>query len=154
MRRESQVSLNECHFDEAAEVLCGFLETREDATGFFQPSDQALNDVPSSVGLAVEFHRTLVAVFVFLRGNDRPDVQVQQIGVDPISPVSFIATQGHRPGKRIACAVVQARVGAFEEGVQRRGLMGLPRSQVEVERMTMAVAKNMNFRRKTAARSA
>lgn len=41
--------MDESHFEHTGEVLGGFLEPREDASAFFQPADQPLNDVSLAV---------------------------------------------------------------------------------------------------------
>jgi hypothetical protein len=105
--------LDECHFDEAAEVFRRFLKSREDASGFFEPSYQALDNVASAVCFPIEFDGSCIAVFILFGRNDRADVPLQQILIDPIGAVPFVATQRHRPSDRFAVTVMQTRVGTF-----------------------------------------
>ena len=46
--------MNERHFDHAAEILGCLLEPRENASALFQPTDQTLDDVATTVRLAIE----------------------------------------------------------------------------------------------------
>ena len=50
----AKVSLDEGHFNEAAEVLGRFFIAGQDTSAFLEPADESLNDVALPVGLAVE----------------------------------------------------------------------------------------------------
>jgi hypothetical protein len=54
----------------------------------------------------------------------------------------------------MAAAVEQLGVGSFQHGVQDCGIVGLPWRQMKVERMALAIAKQVDFRRKTPTRTA
>jgi hypothetical protein len=56
---ESQVS----QLDHTSKVLRGFLEAREDASAFLEPSDKSLDYIAIPVGILVEGHRTSISVF-------------------------------------------------------------------------------------------
>jgi hypothetical protein len=146
--------LDEGHFDKPPEVLGGFFKPRKDASGLFQPSDQPLHYVPPAICSAIEFHGAGPAVFVLLGGNDGSDLSIQQVFVNPIRAIPFVATQRYRPSYRFAFTVMQTCVGAFQHRIQRRGFVFLARSQMEMERMPMTITQQMNFRRKTPARTA
>lgn len=49
------MSLYESDTDHSSEVLCRFVETREDSSALFDSSDEPLNDISVSVGGSVEF---------------------------------------------------------------------------------------------------
>ena len=97
--------MDEGHFEHAGEVLGGLLESREDASAFFQPADQSLNDVSLAICVAVEHNRPGISVFVFLGGNHRLDFQLQQTLVNPIGSVPFVSGQGNRPSNWLALAI-------------------------------------------------
>lgn len=46
--------VDERHFDKAAEVFRGFVESREHAAVFLDPADQAFDDVALFIGCAVK----------------------------------------------------------------------------------------------------
>lgn len=146
--------MDERHFDEAAEVLRRFLEAREDASRFFQPANQALDDVAPPVRPAVEFHRPDSVGVRLLGRNHRTDAQMQQVFVDPVRTIPFVAAQGHRPRQRLACPVEQAGIGAFKQGLQGSGLVVLSRREVEMQGMPPAVAEDVDFGGKTPAGAA
>jgi hypothetical protein len=146
--------LNERHFNEAAEVQRGFLKPCKDASGFFQPPNETLDDVALPVCSAVEFHRTLVAVFIFLGRNHRLDAQSEQVLVNPIGTVSFVATKPHGPSHGLAVTVAQLGVRSFQQRIESRRVVRLPRGQMKMERMTVTIAKKVDFCGKTPARTA
>lgn len=80
----------ECHFDEASEVFSCLFKASEDAASFFQPSDQALDDVAAAVCLSIEFDRPRIALLIHFGRNDGLDASLQQVFVDPIGTVSFV----------------------------------------------------------------
>ena len=67
----------------------------------------------------------------------------------PLSP-----GQGDRPRDRLAVAVDDRLVGPVQQRHQGRVVVRLPGRQVEVERVTMAVAQQVEFRGKTPAGTA
>ena len=146
--------MDEGHFEHAGEVLGGFLEPREDASAFFQPADQSLDDVSLAICFAVERDRSGVPVFVFLGGNHWRDFQFQQTIVDPIGSVRFVSRQGNRPRNRLALAVENLGVRTVEQGNQGGRFMVLARRQVKVKWMSISVAQQMDFGGKTPARTA
>jgi hypothetical protein len=54
----------------------------------------------------------------------------------------------------LAIAIEQLCVGAFQQFVERGGVVGLPRRQMKMQRMTRAIAKKVDFCGKTPARTA
>lgn len=151
---QAQVSFDECHFKETAEVQGGFFESCKDASRLFEPTDQALDDVALPICFAVELYGTLAAVFIILGGDDRFDSQSEHIFVDPIGAVSLVAAELHGPSDAIAFTVEQLCVGGFQHRVEGGGFVGLPRRQMKMQRMTLAIAKDMDFCRKPPARAA
>ena len=146
--------MDESHFEHTGEVFGGFLESREDASAFFQPADQSLDDVPLAIYFPVEHDGPGVPVFVFLGGNHWRDFQFQQAIVDPIGSIRFVSRQGNRPRNRLALAVENLGVRTVEQGNQGGRFMVLARCQVEVKWMSLSVAQHMDFGGKTPARTA
>jgi len=142
------------HLDHAAEVLRRFLEAREDAAGFLEPADQTLDNVTPPVGVAVKLDKAGVPIFVLLGRNDRSDVQFEQVLVNPISAVSLVAGQGHRPSDGLAVAIEQVGVRLFEQGREGRRLMRLSCGEMKVQGMAFPVTEDMDFRGKPPARAA
>ena len=95
------------HFDHAAEVFGGFLEAREDASAFLEPTDEPLDNVPASIQLLVKLHRPCIRIFVFLGRDYGVNPQADKVLVDPIRAVSFVTGQRHWPGDRLSVAVPQ-----------------------------------------------
>ena len=146
--------MNESHFKHTGEVLGGFLEPREDASAFFQPADQSLDDVSLAIRFLVEHDRSGIPVFVFFGGNHGCDFQFQQTIVDPIGSVRFISRQGNRPGNRLTLTVENLSVRTIEQRNQGGRFMVLARRQVKVKWMSICVAQYMDFSGKTPARTA
>ena len=146
--------MDESHFEHTGEVLGGFLKPREDASAFFQPADQSLNDVSLAICFTVEHDGAGVPIFVFFRGNHRRDFQFQQTIVDPISSVRFVSSQGNRPRNTLALAIENLSVRTVEQGNQGGRFVVLARRQVEVKWMSLSVAQHMDFGGKTPARTA
>ena len=110
--------MDESDFEHTGEVLGGFLKSREDASAFFQPADQALDDVPLAICFPIEHDRPSIPIFVFLGGNHRRDFQIQQAIVDPLGSVCFVSRQCHGPYNRLALAVENFGVRTVEQGNQ------------------------------------
>ena len=82
------------------------------------------------------------------------DAQLQEVIVNPVRSIALVAGDGQRPSDWFAIVVTQLGIGAFQKRLQSGGLVGLTGREMEVQRMTLAVAKQMNLRGKTAARTA
>lgn len=146
--------MNEGHFDHASEILGGLLETREDAAAFLKPADQTLHDVALSICLTAELDGPSISIFVFLGGDDRNYFQVQQAFVDPIRPVCFVPSERDWPCDRLSLTIQQNLVGAIEYRNQGGTVVGLSWCQLEVERMPLPIAQQMDFCGITPARTA
>jgi hypothetical protein len=146
--------VDESHFEHTSEVLGGFLKSRENAPAFFQPADQALDDVPLAIRFPIEHHRSGISIFVFLGGNHWRDFQFQQAIVDPTGSVRFVSRQGNRPRNRVPLAVENLGVSTVEQGNQAGRFMVLAGRQVKVKWMSLSVAQHMDFSGKTPARTA
>ncbi len=146
--------MNECHCDHAGEILRGFLKPREDTSALLEPTNQAFHDVSLSIRLFVEDDRTGVPVFVGLRGNNRFDFQIQQTFIDPIGSIPLVTSQGNGPSNGLSFTIDYLGVGTFKHRNQGGRFMVLSSRQVKAERVAMPVAENMDFRRKTPARTA
>ena len=78
----------------------------------------------------------------------------KQVLVDPVGPIPLVPGQGHRPRDRLAVPVDDRLVGPHQQRHQGRVVVRLPGRQVEVERVTMAVAQQVEFRGEPAAGTA
>ncbi len=144
--------MDERHFDHPQEVGRAFLETREDPATFFEPADQAFDNASLSILLAIEGHWTSISVFVRLAGNHRPDAATQEILVDPIGPISFVA--GQSDWMHSGIRVLARDFAGLEQLRQAAGFMRLSRREMGVQRMPVRIAKDVDFRAKPAAGTA
>ena len=55
---QSQVAMNERHFDHASEILGCLLEPPEDASALFQSTDQTLDDIAITIRLSIKRYRS------------------------------------------------------------------------------------------------
>src|SRR6185437_7913930 len=140
--------------EHAAEVLCGLIEAREDAAAFLQPADQPFNDVAAAICLLVELNGPSRAIFVLLGWDHRLDSQVEQVCVDPVSSISFVAAQGERPSDSLSVFVEQTFIGRYEQLVDHGRFVRLASREVEVQGETISIAEDVDFCRKTPARTA
>lgn len=108
----------EGHFQESTEVLGGLLEPGEDATIFLEPANESLDDVAVAICLAIELDRACLSIFVFLGGNYWIDSEIQQVFINPVCTVSFVACHRHGPGDWLAIAIHEAGVRAFQQRFQ------------------------------------
>lgn len=115
---DSQVSFDEGHLDESGNVDGGFVEACEHATGFFQPTDQAFDDVPLSIDIAIKVDWPIVAILVHLGGNHRYDPQFEQMLIDPVSSVSLVPSQLNGPSDRFGLVLPQQGFGALSHDDQ------------------------------------
>jgi len=106
--------LDEGELEHAPEIFGCFLEASKDASRFLKPADQALDDAAPAISFAVERGQPVLAVVGVFAGNDWLNSQFEQIVVDPVGSISFVAGQGDRPGIRPAILIDQFRVGANE----------------------------------------
>lgn len=139
------------HFDHSAEVLCRFLEAREDAPAFFQPADELLNGRSAPVCVSVKSDLASVGVFVALRWNNGMYVQLEKVVVDPVCTIGFVASHRHGPCDRMAVKVNDGFIGTLHHGNNRRGLVSLARRQMKMKWVSLAIGEHMDFCRKTPA---
>ena len=139
--------MNEGHLDHAKVVLGSFLKTCEDATAFLQPTDQAFNNVTLAISFFVELYRTSITVFVVLAWYHRLDAKLQEIVINPVGPVAFVACKLGRVDD--GHIVLIDDVYPFQQGRQGLVVMRLAGRQVHVQRMAMTVAEDVDFRGKT-----
>ncbi len=109
---------------------------------------------PATIESLVEFHGTLVAVLVFGRGDHGLDAKLKQVFVDPVGAITLIAGECDGPSDALAVAILESLVRVFQQRVEHRRFMGLSGRQVKAERVALAIAKHVDFCRKTAARTA
>lgn len=141
--------MDERHLYHADEVLRGLLESRQHASALLQPTDQPLDDVAIPICVAVEFDRRRCSVFVFLAGNHGLDAKLDEVAVNPVGSVTFVARQLCRIDDREVVLVDDVHV--FEQRLQRLVVMRLARGDVHMQGMPVPIAEQMNFRGKTAA---
>jgi len=144
--------VDERELEHAEIVFGGLLKAREDATVFFEPAKQPLDDVAVAVRFAVEFHRPAVPILVGLRGNDGSDALTQQVFIDPVGAEAFVASQVD--GAQRLAFLFAANDRSGEQRFQGLRLVRLPGGDVDVERMAVSVAEQMDFCRKPASRAA
>lgn len=137
--------MDEGHADNAAEVLGRLLKAREDAPVLLEPADQTFHDIAIAISLFVERHRPSVAVLVLFGRDHRLDVQFQQVLVDPVGAIAFVAGQRRRPGDRLAVGIVQLLVGVGQQGVECGAFVRLARRDVKVQRVALTITKNVDF---------
>jgi len=106
--------MDESHFEHPGVVLGGFLESREDTSAFFQPSDQAFDDVSFAIGFLIKGHTAIVPVVAVFGRDNRLNVEFQEKIVNPIGSVSFVAGQGNRPCDRLALAIGNFRIRTIQ----------------------------------------
>ena len=151
---QAEKSFDEGHFNEAGEVQGGLFESCKDAPRFLEPADEAFDDVALAIGFGVELDGAFAAVLIFFRGNDRCDSQIEQILIDPIGAVSLVAAQLHGPCHALTVAVEQLSIRSHQHIVEDGGIVSLSWRQMKVERVALTIAQEMDFCRKTPARTA
>jgi hypothetical protein len=80
--------------------------------------------------------------------------QRQQVLIDPIGAIRLVARQLKRPGKWFSMVVEQAFIGANKQRFQGGRLVRLAGREMEMQRMTMRIAQEVNFARKSPAGAA
>lgn len=65
--------------------------------------------------------------------------------IDPLGAISLVARQLHRPSHRVFVMIYYLLVSAIEQGFECGRLVSLPRREMEVKRMTMFIAKQVNL---------
>lgn len=78
--------------------------------------------------------------------DDRLDIQCQQILVDPVGTIGFVAGKLNGPCHGFAVVVGEAFVRSFQERLEAGGFVILPGSQMKVQRMAVGVAQQVNLR--------
>jgi hypothetical protein len=146
--KEFQVSADERHLNHPGIVFRGLLEARENAATFFQPTDEPFDDVTLAVGFSVPLDTANFAVFIALAGDHWLDASIQEVLVDPRGAITLVACQSQRSDDRLAVAA--GEVDAFQERFQSGRFVGLSWRQMEVERVSVRVAEEVDFRRKAA----
>lgn len=154
LTQDSQVSTDECELEHASVVFRSLLESRKDAATFFQPADQSFDDVPISVGVAVEFDSASLVGFVVFRGNDRLNLAFEQMLIDPVRPISLVTCQLNGPSHGFVVVVDHPFLGPVEQRLDRRGLVGLAGREMKVKWMAVLVTQQMDLGGKTPARAA
>lgn len=140
--------MNESHFDHTNEVLGGLFKTCQHPAAFFQPTNQSFNDVTLAIRFAVELYGSGVTVFIVLARNHRLDAKINEVAVDPIGSVAFVASQLRWVDD--GNVVLIDDVHSFKQRGQRLVVMRLTRRQMHMQRMPVTIAEQMDFRGKTA----
>ena len=144
--------MDECELEHAEVVFGGLLETREDAPAFLQPANESFDDVSFAVRVWVECDRPGVAIFVPLGRNDWRDALRQQILVDPVGAEALVASQADGAQRLVFLLAADDR--SFEQRFQGLRLVRLPGGDVDMERVAVPIAEQMDFGRKPAPRAA
>lgn len=74
--------------------------------------------------------------------------------IDPVSPVSLVAGQLHRPCHGLVIVVDHQFVCPFQQRFEGSRLVGLAGSQMKMKRMAVLVAQQVDFSGKTPNRTA
>ena len=80
----------EGHLDHAGIIQCCLFEPGEDPPAFFEPADQAFNDVAIAVGFRIKRALPGVAVFVRFRRNHRLNSHRLKHRVDPLRAIALV----------------------------------------------------------------
>jgi hypothetical protein len=144
---------NESHCQHSAEVLCRFLEATEYPPVLFEPTDEPLDDVALAVQASIEFYTAKAAILVFLGGDHRLNAQLEQVIIDPIRAIAFVASQRDGPRHRMTLDVHDAFICAAQQRFQCRRLVNLTRRKVEVQWFSLPVTEDVNFRGEPATRA-
>jgi len=151
-RSDAKILKYEGEPDHAGEVFGGFFVACEDAARFFEPADQSLDNVAPPVESGVEA-RTPLAMLGATSRNDRLNVQVLQVRVDPVGAIRAVPSQRCRPSDWSTLAVAQFLIDPDEHVGEDRRFVDLSGREMKVERMPVPVAKQMDLRRESAART-
>lgn len=146
--KESQVSADERHPNHPGIVFRGLFEAREYAAILFQPTDEAFDDVTLAVGVAVPLDAAGFAILVALAGDHWLDAGIEEVLVDPLGAITFVASQRQRCNDRLAVAA--GEIDAFQERFQSGRFVSLSWRQMEVEGVSVRVAEEVDLRRKAA----
>ena len=146
--------MDERHFQHATEVFCGLLEACEDAAGFFEPADQALDDAALSVRFTIEGDGARLAMVAVFARNHWFNSQFEEVLIDPIGPVAFVTSQSDRPSERFSRVVDKFAISSHEQHIENGRIMSLTRREMKMEWVAMAITQQVNFCGKTAARTA
>jgi hypothetical protein len=144
--------LDECPLDHAEEIAGALLESRENSAALFQPANETLDDIALPVLLTNEFRAPRGSVFVSFAGDHRADASIEQILIDPVSPLPLITSKCDRRDsdfRFLACDFA-----SFEEFSEARGFVRFSGGDVGMQRIAARVAKNVDFGAKSAARPA
>jgi hypothetical protein len=125
---------------------------REDAPAFFQPADQAFDHVAAPVCGWIKLDRSGGSMVAVPGGNHRMNAELQQIVVKPIGAIRHVARQFQLPSEWLSVVVELAFVGAEQQRFQGSGFMHLAGGEMEVQRMAMRIAQQVNFTRTSPAR--
>ncbi len=107
--------MDEGHFKHSGEILGGLFKPREDASAFFQPSDQSFDDIPLAVQFSVKLNGTSISIFVGFGWDHRLNPDFQEAFINPVGSVSFVAGQSNGPSDRFAFAIGNFRVCTVQQ---------------------------------------
>src|SRR4029453_2688239 len=141
----------EAHFDEAEEVDRGFLVTSEQSATFLEPAHEPLDHVAAAVHGAVEI-RVRPFGMVAAGGNDRWGGALAEPLANPVGGEMQVTAQVDRSD--IEFPVVVGDPGVFQDRREGCGLVRLAGGHLGVQRMSLAVAEEVDLRRETAAGAA
>lgn len=146
--------MDEGQLEHAEKVDGSLLKPPKDTAALFEPANELFDDASASIEIAVKGHGASRAIFVCLRRYYRLDLQLLQIGVDPVGPESFVARQRSRPGYGLAILIGNGLVSLREQFYECGRLVVLASRQSSLQGMTVPIAEQMDLCRKTPAGTA
>ncbi len=141
----------EGQLEHAQVVLRGLFEASQNPPAFLEPADKAFDDVSFTIGLSVEINVARVAVFVGFGRDHRNDLLFEQVLVDPVGAISFVAGQPN--GAQHLFAILPSNFDSFQKCLESLRLMRLPCRNMHVQGMTVAITEQMYLCRKSAPRT-
>lgn len=70
-----------------------FLEAGHDSSTFFGPTDEPFYDVALSVVFFIEGDASHLSILILLGRDNGFKAELNKVGIDPVRPVGFIASQ-------------------------------------------------------------
>ena len=146
--------MNESQLDHAGVIESRFFTAGPNASPFFQPADEPLDEVAVAVRFAVERHGASVAVFVGFTRNDGTDLQIVPRVFDPSGTVALVARERGGPRHGLSLAIGDRGIGTLPQRNPRGSLVVLTGCQRKVQRTTVTVTPQVDLGAQSPARTA
>src|SRR5207253_7315146 len=98
--------------------------------------------------VTIAFYRSGSSIFVVFARNHRLDAKLDEVVVNPVGSVTFVASEFRRIDDRNVILI--DNVYLFEQRRQGLVVMRLTRRKVHMQWMSVTIAEQMDFRGKTA----